>query len=64
VTHHDRIRATGEEWLAGHQSFASLILWKLEHPRRISEGGFIDKFEELAEEDEPFFSPIRSIDPD
>ncbi len=64
VTNDDRIRATGEEWLADEQSFEGLILWKLEHHRRFSEGWFIDKFEELAEEDEPFFYPIRFINPD
>lgn len=64
VTNDDRIRVIGESWIENHREFAGLILWKLEHHRRYSEGWFIEKFEELAREDDPFFYPIRFINPD
>ena len=64
VTNDDRIRATGEEWLENERTFAGLILWKLEHHRRYSEGWFIEKLEALAEEEAPFLYPIRFINPD
>ena len=44
--------------------FTGLIVWELEHHRRRSEGWFIRKFEELAEEDNPFLYPIRHFNPD
>ncbi len=56
--------ATGEQWLADGKSFMGLIVWELEHHRRLSEGWFIQKFEALAEEDAPFFYPIRHLNPD
>ena len=64
VTNDNRIPATGEQWLADGKAFTGLIVWELEHHRRLSEGWFIQKFEELAEEDEPFLYPIRHLNPD
>jgi len=61
VTNDNRMRVTGEEWLAEGKPFIGLIIWELEHHRHLSEGWFIEKFEALAEMDEPFFYPIRHL---
>jgi hypothetical protein len=64
VTNDNRVPATGERWLMEGKPFTGLIVWELEHHRRRSEGWFIRKFEELAEEDNPFLYPIRHFNPD
>jgi len=64
VTNDNRIPATGERWLEQGKTFTGLIVWELELHRRLSEGWFIKKFEELAEEDDPFLYPIRHFNPD
>ncbi len=58
------MRVTGEEWFAEGKPFAGLIVWELDHHRHLSEGWFIQKFEELAAKDDPFFYPIRYLNPD
>jgi hypothetical protein len=64
VTNDNRVPATAERWLEEGKTFTGLIVWELEHHRRLSEGWFIRKFEELTEEDDPFFYPIRYLNPD
>jgi hypothetical protein len=64
VTNDNRVTATAERWLEEGKPFTGLIVWELEHHRRLSEGWFIRKFEELAEEDDPFFYHIRHLNPD
>ena len=64
VTNDNRIAATGEQWLAEGKTFTGLIVWELDHHRRLSEGWFIQKFEALAVEDAPFLYPIRHLSPD
>jgi hypothetical protein len=64
VTNDNRVPATAERWLEEGKPFTGLIVWELEHHRRLSEGWFIQKFEELAEKGDPFFYPIRHLHPD
>ena len=64
VTNDNRIPVTAEQWLEEGKTFKGLIVWELEHHRRLSEGWFIQKFEKLAEEDDPFSYPIRHLNPD
>ncbi len=63
VTNDERIEATGQEWLRKGRPFKGLIIWKLTHHRRMSEGGFIRAFEALAEKKNPFLYPIVHIKP-
>lgn len=64
VTNDNRVPSTGEQWMREGKPFTGLIVWELEHHRRLSEGWFIQKFEALAQEDNPFFYPIRHFIPD
>ncbi len=51
-------------WLegVGDRSFR-MIYWEKKHQDQVSIGTFVDNFEKLAEEDEPFFYPIRFLNP-
>jgi len=64
VTNDNGVPATAEQWLEEGKPFTGLIVWELEHHRRLSEGWFIRKFDELAQEGDPFFYPIRHLNPD
>jgi hypothetical protein len=64
VTNDHGVPATAERWLEEGKPFTGLVVWELEHHRRLSEGWFLRKFEELAEEEEPFSYPIRYLNPD
>jgi hypothetical protein len=41
-----------------------MITWKQEHHRGLSGGWLIEKFEELAEVEDPFSFAIRHLNPD
>ena len=62
VTCDRRIQLIANRWLEEGHAFR-MITWKQEHHRRMSEGTFIENFEELAEEDEPFLYPVRHLNP-
>jgi hypothetical protein len=63
VTNDEKVEATGVEWLRQGRSFKGLIIWRLVHHRRMSEGDFLRVFEGLAEKEDPFHCPIVHIKP-
>ena len=64
VTNDEKMQATGDEWLRQGRPFKGLIIWKLIHHRKMSEGAFIRAFEKLADEEDSFNYPIVHITPD
>ena len=40
-----------------------MIYWEKKHQDQVSIGTFVDNFEKLAEENEPFRYPIRFLNP-
>lgn len=63
VTCDKRLQPIAHEWLDEGRPFR-MIAWKEEHHRRLSDGWFIQKFEELAEAEDPFPFAIRHLEPD
>ena len=63
VTCDKRLQLIAYQWLDEERPFR-MITWKQEHHRRLSEGWFIEKFEELAEVEDPFDFAIRHLNPD
>lgn len=63
VTNDEKVEATAVDWLSQGKRFTGLIIWKLIHHRRMSDGDFIRAFERLAKEQEPFLYPIVHIKP-
>ena len=61
ATSDEPLRVIADQWLTEGKSFKGLITWKLKLHDRLREGWFLEKFERLAEEDDPFFSPIRYL---
>lgn len=58
------MKALGERWLASGIPFRGLVWWPRRHYDRMSEGDFLEAFEELAVQDDPFFPyPIAFIKP-
>jgi hypothetical protein len=53
-------------WLREGRPFVGMITWPQEHYRRMSDGDFLRKFEELAEKDQPLNPdyPIVHFNPD
>ena len=64
VTNDEKVEPTGEERLRQGRPFEGLIIWKLKHHRRMSEGDFIRAFEALAKKEDPFHYPIVHIKPE
>lgn len=64
VTNDEPLRLIADEWLKDVKPFKGLVIWKLKLHDRLREGWFIQKFERLAEEDDPFFYPIRYLTKD
>jgi len=63
VTCDQRLQLIAHQWLDEERLFR-MVTWKQEHHRRLSEGWFIEKFEELAEAEDPFPFAIRHLNPD
>jgi len=61
ATNDEPLRVIADQWLTEGKKFRGLITWKLKLHDRLREGWFIEKFERLAEEDDPFFYPIRYL---
>ncbi len=64
ATNDEPLRVIGDQWLTDGKPFKGLVIWKLRLHDRLREGWFIEKFERLAEEDDPFFYPIRYLTED
>jgi hypothetical protein len=63
VTNDRRITAIGHAWLGEGRPFRGLICWPRAHYKRMSPRDFVDSFEELAQQDNPFAYPIIHIKP-
>lgn len=51
------------DWIAVGKPFRGYITWKQKHHERMSVGDFLEAFEALAAEDDPFAYKIRYIIP-
>ena len=56
-------RKTALEWVEAGRAFPGLITWRQKHHERMSVGGFLEAFEALAAEEDPFAYPIRYLSP-
>jgi hypothetical protein len=63
VAHDRHQRQIALDWIAAGQPFRGYIAWKQKHHERMTVGEFLDAFEALAAEDDPFAYPIRYITP-
>ena len=63
LTNDKGIHRLARDWVRGGRPFR-VIFWKQLHNQRMSVGGFIEKLESMAREEEPFPYPIRYITPD
>lgn len=61
ATNDDPLRVIADDWLTHGTPFKGLVIWKLSLHRRLREGWFIERFERLAKEDDPFIYPIRYL---
>ena len=63
ATNDEPLRVIADEWLTDGKPFTGLVIWRLRLHDCLREGWFIEKFERLAEEDDPFpfFYPIRYL---
>jgi len=55
---------TAERWLREGRAFKGVVTWHNKHYAQTSIGKIVEKIEALAQEDDPFFYPIRHIHPD
>ena len=62
VTNDDDLLAIAASWLGEKRSFR-MVYWEKKHHDQVSIGTFLDKFEKLAEEDDPFCYSIRFLNP-
>ena len=64
VANDRRIEPIAHAWLADGRKFRGLISWPRAHYARMSAGDFLEAFEELARQEDPFgFYPIIHIKP-
>lgn len=52
-----------KRWLREGRPFQGIICWKQQHRTRMNESDFLQAFEDLASEPDPFAYPIRYITP-
>lgn len=58
------MKTLAETWFEEKRPFAGLIWWPKEHHRHMRVGDFLEAFEELAAQDEPFRAyPVVHIKP-
>jgi len=62
ATNDKGIHRIGKEWMQEGRSFR-MIFWEKQHHRRMTVGQFIEAFEELAAQENPFIYPIVYITP-
>ena len=51
------------DWIEAGTPFRGYLTWKQKHHERMTVGEFLEAFEALAAEDDPFAYPIRYITP-
>ncbi len=62
VTNDEDLLASTVSWLEENRSFR-MIYWEKKHHDQVSIGTFLDRFEKLAEEHNPFCYSIRFLNP-
>lgn len=62
VTNDEDFLASGKSWLEKNRSFR-MIYWEKRLQDRVSIGSLLEKFEKLADEEDPFLYPIRFLNP-
>jgi hypothetical protein len=62
VTNDEDLLASTVSWLEENRSFR-MIYWEKKRHDQVSIGTFLDKFEKLAEEDDPFCYSVRFLNP-
>ena len=62
VTNDEDLLASTLSWLEENRSFR-MIYWEKKRHDRVSIGTFLDKFEKLTEEDDPFCYSVRFLNP-
>ena len=63
VAHDRHQRQFALEWVEAGKPFRGFITWQQRHHERMSVGEFLEAFEALAAEDDPFAYRIRYISP-
>jgi len=63
VTNDEDVLAAGKRWLENNRSFR-MVYWEKRLQDRVSIGSLLEKFEKIAEEENPFLYPIRFLNPD
>ena len=61
VTYDVHQRKIALDWIRAGRAFPGLITWRQTHHEHASVGGFLEAFEALAAEADPFASPIRYL---
>jgi hypothetical protein len=64
VTNDQPSIGTAESWLRDGRPFQGVVTWHNKHYARMSIGKIVEKIEDLTQEDDPFFYPIRRVYPD
>lgn len=54
VTNDEPLQATAHQWLSERKTIPALIEWPQAKYKRMTIGEIVQKFEELAEQDQPF----------
>jgi hypothetical protein len=61
LTNDRRIEPIAHAWLREGKAFRGLICWPRSHYERMSAGDFLEAFEEIARQDDPFRYPVVHI---
>ena len=62
VTNDEDLLASGKSWLEKNRAFR-MIYWEKQLHDRVSIGALLEKFEKLADQEDPFLYPIRFLNP-
>ena len=63
VAHDQHQHQFALEWIEAGKPFRGFLTWKQKHHERMSVGEFLEAFEALAAEDDPFAYKIRYVTP-
>jgi len=63
VSNDRRLEGYARTWLEQGEPFRGMICWPRAHYARMTAGDFLEAFEELARQDDPFAYPIVHITP-
>ena len=63
VSNDRRLEGYARRWLEQGKPFRGVICWPRAHYARMTAGDFLEAFEELARQDDPFVYPIIHIKP-